>query len=239
MRRARARSRAGGDPPRCQAGQCDGARRARRRRRLCQAGRLRSGTRDRRRSAHAYRRRRGDARLHGPRAGRGNEGDSGVRRLLARPLALRGVDRHEPHPRRRPGRHRAASRPPAALARARAPRPAARAVRRDRRCARRRSGPPPRPGGAPGRARRGGARARRPGRIGGAGDAEASGPGHGRAAPQPLVSPRGLGGRAVRDCRGGWGQACWRERSPSASSRPSAPSRRSRRPPRPESPLSP
>ena len=137
----------GGDPPRCQAGQCDGARRARRRRRLCQAGRLRSGTRDRRDPLDAYRRRGWDARLHGPRAGRGNEGDPGVRRYsLALSLyeAWTGTN-----PIRAGGpaaTARRLGRPLPSLAR-RAPRPATRAVRRDRRCARRRPGPPPRPGG--------------------------------------------------------------------------------------------
>ena len=49
-----------------------------------------------------------------------------VRRLLARAHALRGLDGHQPGPRRGPRGDRAAARPAAALAGAHAPRPAAR-----------------------------------------------------------------------------------------------------------------
>ena len=155
LRGAGARARARGDPPRREASERDGGRRARGGRGLREAGRLRRGARGVRGPADAHRRRGGHARLHGARAGRGRARDAGLRRLLAGTHALRGVDGHQPGQGERPRRHRTAPRAPAALARGDAPRPPARALRRR---GRRAGG---RPGDAPGaRAAARGARGR-------------------------------------------------------------------------------
>ena len=52
-----------------------------------------------RRTPHAHRRHRRDARVHGARAGRGSARHAGLRRLLACPDPVRGVDGHESDPR--------------------------------------------------------------------------------------------------------------------------------------------
>ena len=173
-RRAGARARARGDPPRREARQRDGPRRARRRGRLRQAHRLRRRAPGQRRWRDGHRRRGGHAGLHGSGAGRGPRRDRCLRRLLAGAGALRGLDRLQPDPRAEPGGHG----PPCRARRCRSlrsrrARPAAGAVRGRGRGAGPGSPLPPASRraapGAPG----GGVRALRRGRPGGARDARA------------------------------------------------------------------
>ena len=119
LRGPRARARARGHSPRREAAERDGPGRARRRRGLREARRLRRGPRGLGRPADAHRRRRGHARLHGARAGRGRARDARLRRLLAGAHPLRGLDRHEPRQGRRPRGHRAPPRAAAAVTRRR------------------------------------------------------------------------------------------------------------------------
>ena len=82
--------------------------------------------------AHAHRRRRRHARVHGARAGRGPRRRRRGRPLRARARPLRGARRGQPGARARRGVHGAARRRAPSGARAPAPRPPARPLRRDR-----------------------------------------------------------------------------------------------------------
>ena len=95
-RRARARPRPRRHPPRRQAAERDRPRPPALRALGGEADRLRRRAPGRRRVAHAHRRRRRHARLHGPGAGRRPAGRRARRPLLARARALRGPRGREP-----------------------------------------------------------------------------------------------------------------------------------------------
>ena len=103
LRRARARPRAGSRPSRRQAPERDRPRPSREPGRRGQAHRLRHRAPGGRRPAHADRRRRRHARLHGARAGGGPPGGPARGRVRARPRALRGLRRPAPGPGSGPG----------------------------------------------------------------------------------------------------------------------------------------
>ena len=94
-----------------------GPRRPARRRGRREAHRLRRRADRGRGRAHAHRRRRRDARLHGPRAGRGPRRGRRGRPLRARARPLRGAGRRQPGARAGRGLHRAAGGRAAARAR--------------------------------------------------------------------------------------------------------------------------